>query len=129
MPSRKPLARSIFVFGSNLAGRHGKGAALEARQKYGAIYGQSKGPQGQSYAVPTKDGELNVLPLAVIEQHVIEFMDYAAAHPELTFNVTAIGTGLAGYSHEAMAPLFAEAPENCKLPEPWNQILKERYGV
>lgn len=128
MPSKKPSKTQIFVFGSNLAGRHGKGAALEARQKHGAIYGQGVGPQGQSYAVPTKDAELRPLPLSAIEPYVIEFMAYAEAHPELEFKVTALGTGLAGYSHEQMAPLFCDAPENCRLPDEWNALIMERFG-
>lgn len=84
----------IFVFGSNLAGRHGKGAASFAMERYGAIYGQGVGLQGQSYAIPTKDGNLKPLPLGEIEKYVIRFLDFAREHPELDFQLTAIGTGL-----------------------------------
>lgn len=112
----------IFVFGSNLAGRHGKGAALTAKEKHGAIYGQGTGRQGNSYAIPTKDGELNVLPLPAIEFHIQAFIQYAAAHPDLAFGVTPIGCGLAGYTDTFIAPLFAAAPDNCTLPEGWRDI-------
>jgi hypothetical protein len=113
----------IFVFGSNLAGRHGKGAALHARQNHGAIYGHGVGRQGNSYAIPTKDGALRTLPLAVIHDHVRDFIEYAAVRPSLRFQVTAIGTGLAGYRHEDIAPMFYGAPTNCQLPEEWMRLL------
>ena len=109
----------IFVFGSNLAGRHGKGAALEARLKHGAVYGQGVGPQGNSYAIPTKYERLNTLPLDSINLAVVLFCIYARAHPELTFNVTRIGCGLPGYNDWQIAPMFHDAPANCNLPEGW----------
>lgn len=96
-----PISTSIdpvFVFGSNLAGRHGKGAALWARQHRGAIYGQGAGPQGNAYAIPTKDRQLRVLPLDVIRGYVREFLDYAHRQPNLRFELTPIGCGLAGPS-------------------------------
>lgn len=113
----------VFVFGSNLAGRHGKGAALFAKKHHGAIYGQGIGPQGNSYAIPTKDEKLRTLPLEVISKHVAEFLTYAAAHGDITFRVTAIGTGLAGYTHEQIAPMFRRAPENCELPSEWRTLV------
>lgn len=98
---------AVFVFGSNLAGRHGKGAALYARQKYGAVYGQGEGRQGNSYAIPTKDKNLSILPLDRIGESVERFLRYAEAHPEEVFEVTRIGTGLAGYDWERdILPLF-----------------------
>lgn len=109
----------IFVFGSNLAGRHGRGAALEARKKYGAVYGVGLGRTGNAYAIPTKDEKLNSLPLEQIRRYVAEFIAYARQHPELVFQVTAVGTGLAGYSHTEMAPMFKDAPKNCYLPIIW----------
>lgn len=109
----------IFVFGSNLAGRHGAGAALHARQFYGAVYGVGQGPTGSAYAIPTKDQALKPLPLAAIQGFVDLFIEYAVAHPELKFHVTPIGTGLAGYKHEQIAPMFKKAPENCQLPMEW----------
>ena len=111
-PRSKP---PIFVFGSNLAGRHGKGAALHARKHWGAIYGRGIGRQGNSFAIPTKDGGLHTLPLSEIQQYVNGFLFYAREHPELTFQVTAIGTGLAGYSADQIGPMFADAPANCNL--------------
>lgn len=110
---------NIFVFGSNLAGIHGAGAALHARHFYGAVLGVGVGPQGRAYALPTKDQHFRVLPLFVIAQHVTEFISYAKMHPELTFNVTAVGCGYAGYNPFDIAPLFKGAPPNCELPNWW----------
>jgi hypothetical protein len=106
---------NIFVFGSNLAGRHGKGAALTARQQHGAIYGQGFGIQGHSYAIPTKDEQLRVLPLDRIDEYIRHFITDAVAHPELHFNITRIGCGLAGYNWDRdIRPLFPiTMPTNC----------------
>lgn len=109
----------IFVFGSNWAGRHGKGAALTARNDYGAVYGIGVGRTGNAYAIPTKDAELRTLPLASVEKHVAAFLLYARQHPELDFLVTRIGCGLAGYKDHQIAPMFADAPNNCRLPDGW----------
>jgi hypothetical protein len=111
----------IFVFGSNLAGRHGKGAALEARKNYGAIYGVGTGRQGSSYAIPTKDVRLRTLPLDVIREYVEEFKQYARRYPRLRFLVTRVGCGLAGYTDADMAPLFKDCPDNCILPDRWRK--------
>lgn len=110
------MADRIFVFGSNLAGRHGKGAALFARQHRGAIYGQGIGRQGDCYAIPTKDEALRTLPLDTINAHAQGFMIYADRHPELRFELTPIGCGLAGYAPEDIAPMFRYAPANVDLP-------------
>jgi hypothetical protein len=112
----------IFVFGSNEAGRHGKGAALHARRHHGAVYGVGVGRTGNAYGIPTKDRNLRTLPLERIQQYVQEFLAYAADHPALMFKVTAIGTGLAGYKHEDIAPMFACAPANCRLPDEWHKF-------
>ena len=109
----------IFVFGSNLAGRHGKGAALHARKHHGAVYGCGQGHTGDAYAIPTKDENLRTLPLHRIKQYVAMFVEYARMHPQWKFKVTAIGTGLAGYRHEQIAPMFKGAPSNCVLPDEW----------
>jgi hypothetical protein len=106
----------VFVFGSNLAGRHGKRAALFARQHRGAVYGQGVGLQGNAYAIPTKDHQLATLPIEVIAGHVQDFLGFARAHPELQFQLTPIGCGLAGYRHDQIAPLFSGAPANVVLP-------------
>lgn len=108
---------SVFVFGSNLAGRHGKGAALHARLNHGAIPGRGEGLQGHSYAIPTKDRSLIPLPLDVIARHVRTFLLFAEAHPEMTFEVTAIGCGHAGYKPPQIAPMFAGAGRNVQLPK------------
>ncbi len=112
----------IFVFGSNLAGRHGKGAALDAVRKHGAIYGQGIGLQGNSYAIPTKDVNIKTLPLPDIEKHVKVFIYFARHHWHMTFNVTRIGCGLAGYKDVDIGPMFRYAPSNCLLPDEWKEF-------
>ena len=111
----------IFVFGSNLAGRHGAGAALHARKHHGAVYGCGQGRTGNAYAIPTKDEKLRTLPLDRIQSYVSMFIEYARMTPQSKFQVTAIGTGLAGYRHEDIAPMFKDAPCNCQLPDEWKQ--------
>lgn len=113
----------IFVFGSNLAGRHGKGAAQWARLHRGAIYGQGEGFQGCSYAIPTKDKGLVSLPLGSIAFYVKRFLRFAEDHPTMTFELTPIGCGLAGYSVADIAPMFAKAPPNVLLPEEFKAYL------
>lgn len=107
---------SIFVFGSNLAGRHGAGSALEAVRHHGAIYGIGQGFQGRSYAIPTKDWDLRVLPIASIIAHVDIFKQFAYDHPGYIFNVVAIGCGLAGYSPAQIGPMFRGSTCNVRLP-------------
>lgn len=115
---------AIFVFGSNLAGRHGKGAALWARQHRGAVYGVGEGRMGQSYALPTKDRVLRTLPLEYIERYSVHnFLAYARAHKNETFELTPVGCGLAGYSHNEVAPLFRNAPANVVLPAEFKAVL------
>lgn len=111
----------IFVFGSNLAGVHGKGAALTAIRDYGAIYGQGIGRAGNSYAIPTKDSRLRKLMLDEVEFHVKIFLDYAKKNKDLEFQVTKIGCGLAGFDEDDIKPLFNEAPDNCFLPMDWRK--------
>ena len=109
-------AGEIFVFGSNLRGLHGGGAAYLAYHKFGAVMGQGVGLQGQSYGIPTMQGGVET-----IRPYVDEFIEFAKAHRELTFLVTRIGCGIAGFRNEEIAPLFAEAHdvENIVLPEGW----------
>lgn len=111
--------RHIFVFGSNEGGRHGRGAAYIAKTEWGAKNGVGEGRQGQSYGIPTKDERLRVLPLGQIRRYVKRFIAYAEDHPDLTFLVTRIGCGLAGYSDEDVSPFFEESPQNCVLPHGW----------
>ena len=116
------MKKEIFVFGSNLAGRHGKGAALTAYRNYGAIYGQGIGIQGNSYAIPTKDEQIQTLPLHKIKKYVEQFIKFAKLNPDMIFKVTAIGTGLAGYDEVDIAPMFNNAPDNCILPVGWRNL-------
>lgn len=120
-------SNEIFVFGSNLAGRHGLGAARTALKKFGAKYGIGRGLTGQCYALPTKDFEINTLPLYDIEQEIVLFLQCAIQNPKLEFLVTAFGTGLAGYEHDQIAKLFRgkNIPDNVKLPAKWIEILEK----
>lgn len=104
----------IFVFGSNLAGSHGGGAARLAYDRFGAIWGQGVGLQGQSYGIPTMHGGVDA-----IKPYVDEFIEFAKAHPEYKFLVTKIGCGIAGFTTREMAPLFQDAldVENIILPK------------
>jgi len=117
--------RSIFVFGSNLAGIHGAGAALFAKTNHGAIYGQGEGLQGDSYGIPTKSRYLRTLPLDKIHLHVQKFLAFATEHPELEFEVTRVGCGLAGYQDTDIAPMFSSAPSNCRLPSGWRHSIRK----
>lgn len=112
----------IFVFGSNLSGMHGGGAARLAYQKFGAIWGQGVGLQGQSYGIPTMQGGVNT-----IKPYVDEFIKFAKTHPQLKFLVTEIGCGIAGFSVEEIAPLFEQAieVENIYLPERFWIVLNQ----
>lgn len=113
----------IFVFGSNLRGAHGKGAALAAVKEHGAVYGVGEGRMGNSYALPTKGHRIETLSLDQIRiRSVHNFLSYARLHPELTFRLTPVGCGLAGYKPDQIAPLFSGAPANVIIPEefkPW----------
>ena len=113
--------KSIFVFGSNEAGRHGKGAALFAKKNHGAVYGQGWGLQGNSFAIPTKDGQLNVLPLDKIGAYVKAFLDFARSNPDMLFQLTPIGTGLSGYDKEDILRILYhnEVPVNVVLTREW----------
>ena len=110
----------VFVFGSNLAGFHGGGAASVAHCKFGAVWGQGVGLQGQSYAIPTMQGGVDT-----IRPYVDEFIVFAKQHPELTFLVTRIGCGIAGFTDEDIAPLFKEAlgVDNIILPATFLDVL------
>ena len=115
----------IFVFGSNLKGVHGAGAALDARHIYGAVLGIGEGPTGSAYAIPTKDANLKRRTLFQIGESVKKFKEFASAHPEMTFFVTRIGCGLAGYKDDDIGPMFEGAPSNCELPPGWGQPAKQ----
>jgi len=113
----------VFVFGSNLAGVHGAGAALFAKQYHGAIQYQGIGLQGNSYGIPTKDVRIQTLGLAIIRKYVEDFILFARKHPQLQFQVTCIGCGLAGYKGEDIAPMFKDAPKNCYFDKAWAPYL------
>lgn len=113
----------VFVFGSNEAGMHGKGAAKVAKIYFGAVYGQGRGPTGSAYAIPTKDADLRPLDLRKIEKSIEDFLLYARLHSEKKFFVTRVGCVLAGYSDDQIGPLFAKAPANCSLPVDWRRFV------
>lgn len=120
-----PSKRTIFVFGSNTEGRHGAGAALEARLKWGAVNGCPMGLLGNSYAIVTKDlskGKRSI-PLDYIENQVLELFHYIKGHPDWEWRITAIGCGLAGYTPEEIAPMFRNSPPNAILPEEFIKVL------
>jgi hypothetical protein len=107
--SLKP--NQVFVFGSNLEGYHGSGAAKQAVEQFGAEMGKGVGQQGQSYAIPTMGGELQMM------RYIYDFLEYAVLRPNLEFLLTPIGTGIAGYTVEQVAPYFKSAPSNVILPK------------
>lgn len=114
----------VFVFGSNLAGVHGAGAARAAMDRYGAVYGEGVGMTGNSYAIPTKDKQIKTLGLVDIALHVANFKIFAASNPEMKFFVTRVGCGLAGYADEDIAPMFRGSPPNCDFPSEWGPYLE-----
>lgn len=113
----------MFVFGSNLAGAHGGGAARVARERFGAVWGQGVGLQGQSYAIPTMQGGVET-----IRPYVDQFIAFAEAHTELKFYVTRIGCGIAGFTVAEIAPLFRDAlgKPNIVLPRDFVEAMDTR---
>ena len=111
----------VFVFGSNLAGMHGGGAARVAFRQFGAVMGCGVGLRGQSYAIPTMQGGVET-----IKPYVDGFIAFAKSHPELFFYVTRIGCGIAGFKDKEIAPLFSAAMdvENVCLPESFVKSFK-----
>lgn len=116
------MRTEIFVFGSNLAGKHGKGAAKFAHSNYGAEYGVAEGRTGNAYAIPTKDKHLNPRHFLDVVRSINKFLEYALFNPALEFRVTRVGCGLAGFTSEQIAPLFEHAPENCTFDPEWKQF-------
>lgn len=107
----------IFVFGSNLAGKHNGGGAKIALQKFGAIYGEGVGFQGQSYAIPTLDANFQKIDLTEIRFYIDIFFQFAYNHPQYEFLVTKIGCGIAGYDISEIAPLLLNPFKNIVLPK------------
>lgn len=118
------MSNEIFCFGSNLSGLHSGGSAREAVINYGAIFGEGIGHHGNSYAIPTLTAKFTKMELYDIGAHIDDFIEYAKAHPELTFNIVAIGCGIAGFTPEEIAPMFADAPDNCNLPKEFTDVLE-----
>lgn len=114
---------AIFVFGSNLAGRHGRGAAKVAWNLFGAEYGVGVGVKGNSYAIPTKSKRIQTLNLETIRCYVNEFLKFAAANQHRSFFVTRVGCVLAGFADSQIAPMFKGATDNCSFPEEWREYL------
>lgn len=106
----------IFVFGSNEAGRHGRGAAFTAK-KWGAKNGVGVGLMGQTYGIPTKDRNIKTLPLGKIRKYVEEFLEFAKGRPDLEFLTTNIGCGLAGFQPKQIAPMFKTRTSNVILSQ------------
>lgn len=119
------LHNEIFVFGSNLSGIHGSGAAKLARDKFGAIWGQGVGFTGDCYAIPTKDHNIKTLPLEEIRKYVNLFKAQADLSTNKVFIVTQIGCGLAGYTPAQIAPMFKDSPLNCIFDEAWKEYLED----
>jgi hypothetical protein len=117
-----PTNEEMFVFGSNLAGIHGAGAAKVAREMFNAEYGVGLGPTGHCYAIPTKDADFNVRPLDLIAFDVGVFASVTKAMPDTNWFITRVGCGLAGYSDSQIAPMFKDAI-NCSFAEQWKAYL------
>lgn len=111
----------IFVFGSNLAGLHGKGAALDAAKFYGAERGVGSGPTGSAYAIPTKDADIKSLPFDVVAKNIAEFLEYAKGRPQDEFLLTPVGCGLAGNSKRDVWRVLKDAgiSDNVYLSSSW----------
>lgn len=118
----------IFVFGSNLRGAHGAGAAAYAHSTYGARMGEGIGLTGKAYAIPTKNENIRTMLLGNIYPHVLEFKRFAILNPELMFKVTRIGCGLAGYRDSDIAPMFRGSPLNCSFDTNWHAVLGDEYN-
>ena len=116
---------AVFVFGSNRSGVHGAGAAREAVERYGAEWGVGEGMTGRCYALPTKDRNIRTLPIGDVAAHVTTLLTLVRTRSDLVFAVTRVGCGLAGFTDVEIAPLFADAPENCELPEGWRELAAE----
>jgi hypothetical protein len=120
-----PHNDEIFVFGSNLSGWHGAGAAKAARDHYGALVGVGVGFTGRSYAIPTKNYLVETMRLDQIAPFIQQFVHVTNSQQQLDFFITRVGCGLAGYKDDQIAPLFANCnPENCSMPEPWRVYLE-----
>lgn len=117
-----PAVTAVFVYGANLQGIHGAGAAKAAHQQHGAVWGKY-GRHGASYGIPTKATPWRSLPLGEVRPHVLRFLAHAAEHPDDTFHVTPIGCGLAGFVPRQIAPMFRGHGTNVILPPLFGEVL------
>jgi hypothetical protein len=118
-----PQNGEIFVFGSNLAGIHGAGAARVAKDSFGAKWGYGIGLMGNSWAIPTKNKDIETLPLNQVYDYILTFVNYTQ-HTDIPFFVTRVGCGLAGFQDSGIAPLFKDA-KNCSFAEQWRPYLEQ----
>jgi hypothetical protein len=111
----------IFVFGSNLSGFHGAGAAKYAHQYYGAEMGVGEGFTGKCYALPTKDKNIRTLPIQDVRYHIAKFFTEASVKQTLTFKFTPVGCGLAGFTVHEMSSIVRSlgAPSNVLFTNEW----------
>lgn len=116
------MTQRIFVFGSNLSGIHGAGAAKHAFDKLGAEWGVGEGMTGKCYALPTKGKKIQFIPLSEVREAIDRFMLHARFSDE-EYQVTQVGCGLGGFTSEQIAPFFRDAPENCFFDEAWREYL------
>lgn len=126
------MSDNIFVFGSNMSGIHGAGAAAHAHRNLGAKYGVGEGMTGECYALPTKGRRIECMPLHWVKKKIENFIRFAEDHPELSFQVTRVGCGLGGFKDEQIAPLFENAPSNCLFDTKWRKFLpknKQFWGT
>jgi hypothetical protein len=120
-----PTYPAIWVFGSNLSGIHGAGAARVALDKYGAVFGVGVGPMGSAYAIPTKDQTVQrTLRLDVIQLYIDQFKEHVSRSHDETFFVTRIGCGLAGFRDDQIAPMFKGINTNCSFADEWKEYLE-----
>lgn len=125
MLNKRPRRKTpIFVFGSNESGIHGAGAAKFALENHGAIWGVGFGLQGNSFAIPTKNFKIKTLPIEKIKIYVDKFLEFANMNPEMTFQLTPIGCGLAGYKPHQIGPLFKNSPKNVIIPQEFMEHIK-----
>lgn len=122
----QPKNGEIFVFGSNLAGRHGAGAAKAAKLHFGAVQGIGYGLVNNSFGIPTKDTRIMTLSLSEIKRYIDLFIDFSNKRPHLRFFITRIGCGLAGYEDKDIAPMFKGAGDNCSFAYRWKKYLEEK---
>ena len=110
-----------FVFGSNLLGSHGAGAALFAKENFGAIEGQAEGLQGRCYAIPTLTKDFQQREYSDLKTSIQKFMNFAIENPDKKFLMSAIGTGIAGFSESYMQGFFRyiDVPDNIIKPKGW----------